>query len=460
MKNTILFLMLLWASLFVNAQIPAFPGAEGGGMYTTGGRGGAVYYVTTLQDTLVGDKKTREGSLRWCLRGNEPKVILFKVAGIIHLKSRLNILSNTTIAGQSAPGDGICIANYPVKITGENVIVRFIRFRMGDLSGVEDDALSGNKSRNIIIDHCSLSWSTDECGSFYDNENFTLQWSILSESLRASVHRKGRHGYGGIWGGKTASFHHNLFAHHDSRNPRMCGSRYTALPELELVDFRNNVIYNWGSNSGYAGEGGRYNFINNYYKPSKTSSNPNRIFSPNADDGTNKQEAGVWGQFYLSGNYVYNDEATTQNNLLGLQPNPATKNKEELISLIPFEVPLVETDDAETAFIKVLAKSGASFKRDKTDARIIVEVRDGLTPVRASRDSTTRPGMIDSQKDVGGWEVYSFDPQEVITDTNIDGIPDGWLEAKYPNKTANDTNEEGYTYLEVYLNSLVKDIMK
>ena len=240
----------------------------------------------------------------------------------------------------------------------------------------------------------------------------------------------------------------------------MCGSRYTALPELELVDFRNNVIYNWGSNSGYAGEGGRYNFINNYYKPSKTSSNPNRIFSPNADDGTNKQEAGVWGQFYLSGNYVYNDEATTQNNLLGLQPNPATKNKEELISLIPFEVPLVETDDAETAFIKVLAKSGASFKRDKTDARIIVEVRDGLTPVRASRDSTTRPGMIDSQKDVGGWELYSFDPQEVIVDTNIDGIPDGWLEAKYPNKTANDTNEEGYTYLEVYLNSLVKDIMK
>lgn len=460
MRKQLFFLVFLFICGFCHAQTLAFPGAEGGGMYTTGGRSGNVYYVNTLQDTLVGNKKTREGSLRWCLRGDEPKVILFKVAGIIHLQSRLNILSNTTIAGQSAPGDGICIANYPVKIKGENIIVRFMRFRMGDLSGVEDDALSGNNSKNVIIDHCSLSWSTDECGSFYDNENFTLQWSILSESLRASVHRKGRHGYGGIWGGKTASFHHNLLAHHDSRNPRMCGSRYSARPDLELVDFRNNVIYNWGSNSGYAGEGGRYNFVNNYYKPSQTSLNPNRIFSPNGDDGTNKQEKGVWGQFYLAGNYIYNNKATTDNNLLGLQPNPATKNKEELIALTSFDVPMVETDEAETAFVKVLEKGGASFRRDKTDTRIVTEVQEGLTPVRASRDSTTKPGMIDSQNDVGGWEEYTFNPHEVIIDSDIDGIPDGWLEANYPHKKATDINDEGYTYLEVYLNNLVKDIIK
>lgn len=460
MKKILLFLCWILLCCTIQAQTLAFPGAEGGGMYTTGGRGGNVYYVNTLQDTVVGNKNTREGSLRWCLKGEEPKVILFKVAGVIHLKSKLNILSNTTIAGQSAPGDGICIANYPVKITGDNVIIRFIRFRMGDLSGVEDDALSGNKNRNVIIDHCSLSWSTDECGSFYDNENFTLQWSILSESLRASVHRKGSHGYGGIWGGQKASFHHNLLAHHDSRNPRMCGSRYTATPELELVDFRNNVIYNWGSNSGYAGEGGKYNFVNNYYKASATSSHPNRIFSPNADEGANKQVQGIWGQFYLAGNYIYNDKATTENNILGLQPNPSTKNKEELISLVPFEVPSVETDDAEKAYTKVLTKSGASYKRDKTDARIITEVREGLTPVRASRDSKTRPGMIDSQNDVGGWEVYSFNPQDVVLDSNRDGVPDGWLEANYPNKKATEINSEGYTYLEVYLNSLVEDIMK
>lgn len=460
MKRILLFLFWLVTCYSIQAQTPAFPGAEGGGMYTTGGRGGEVYYVTTLQDTLIGNKKTREGSLRWCLKGEEAKIILFKVAGVIHLKSRLNVLSNTTIAGQSAPGDGICIANYPVKITGDNVIIRFVRFRMGDLSGVEDDALSGYRNKNVIIDHCSLSWSTDECGSFYDNENFTLQWSILSESLRSSVHRKGNHGYGGIWGGQKASFHHNLLAHHDSRNPRMCGSRYTALADLELVDFRNNVIYNWGSNSGYAGEGGRYNFVNNYYKPTKTSSNTNRIFSPNADEGANKQAEGVWGKFYLAGNYICNDQATTDNNLLGFQPNPASKNKEELISATPFDVAIIETDDAETAFIKVLASAGASFKRDKTDARIVTEVRDGLTPVRASRDSKTRPGMIDSQNDVGGWEVYSFTPQDVIVDSDMDGIPDGWLKANYPNKTAKETNDEGYTYLEVYLNSLVKDIIK
>ncbi len=461
MKKLILVLIGIIAFQFAKAQTPAFPGAEGGGMYTTGGRGGTVYYVNSLDDTKTGDKKTREGTLRWCLDRNDSlKIILFKVAGIIHLNSSLNIPSNTTIAGQSAPGDGICIAGYPVKIDGDNIIVRFMRFRMGDLNGVEDDSFKGIRHKDIIIDHCSMSWSTDECASFYDNENFTLQWSILSESLRASVHKKGSHGYAGIWGGKKASFHHNLLAHHDSRNPRMCGSRYSAQPELELVDFRNNVIFNWGSNSGYAGEGGRYNFINNYYKPSKTSQHPNRIFSPNADEGANKQVAGVWGEFYLEGNYFHNDRKTTKDNILGFQPNPKSKNKRELLLSTSFDVPFVTTDDAVTAYKRVLAQAGASYKRDKTDARIVNETEKGVTPVRASGNAGTKPGMIDSQNDVGGWEAYCYNPEEILPDINIDGIPDGWLEKNYLNKKANDTNEEGYTYLEVYLNGLVQDIIK
>ena len=331
---------------------------------------------------------------------------------------------------------------------------------MGDLTGLEDDALSGYRNKNVIIDHCSMSWSTDECASFYDNENFTLQWSILSESLRASVHRKGNHGYGGIWGGQGATFHHNLLAHHDSRNPRMCGSRYSNRPDLELVDFRNNVIYNWGSNSGYAGEGGRYNFINNYYKPTAGSVHKNRIFSPNADDGSNKQPQGVWGEFYLHGNVIAGDQAATKDNTLGFQPNPASKDKSELLSKKEFSVSPVKTDKAIDAYIKVLQKAGASYVRDNTDARIVNETRNGLTPVRASHDSNTRPGMIDSQSDVGGWDVYKYAKSEVVTDSDNDGIPDGWLEKKYPGKTANDLNPDGYTYLEVYLNSLVEHIIK
>ncbi|MFR9166190.1 MAG: polysaccharide lyase family 1 protein [Dysgonomonas sp.] len=458
MKKIYIFLSFILFFCTIYAQIPAFPGAEGGGRYVTGGRGGTVYYVNSLEDTLEGNETTREGTLRWCIERPGAKIILFKVAGIIWLNNKLEIRDNTTIAGQTAPGDGICIAKNTVRVVGDNVIIRFIRFRLGDLAKVEDDALYGMRQKNIIIDHCSMSWSTDECSSFYDNDNFTMQWCILSESLRGSVHWKGSHGYGGIWGGRKASFHHNLLAHHDNRNPRLCGARYSDRADEELVDLRNNVIYNWGQNSGYAGEGGRYNFINNYYKPSKTSSFPNRIFSPNADIGANRQRAGVWGKFYLSGNYVYGSEETTQDNVLGFQPEPATKDKKDLLSDMPFDVPLVETDPAEVAYERVLAHVGASYKRDRTDARVVDEVRNGLTPVRASGNVKTRPGMIDSQKDVGGWEEYTYNSVDVVKDSDIDGIPDGWLEQNYPGKKASDLNEEGYPYLEVYLNSLVNHV--
>jgi len=461
LKPIIFVCLLLLATIgYTQSVIPAFPGAEGGGANATGGRGGNVYFVTSLEDTNAGNTTTGEGTLRWCLAQAGPRTIVFRVSGIIQLKSVLTIKENTTIAGQTAPGDGICIAGHTTQLKGSNVIVRYIRFRMGDLNAAAEDAFWGRYYANIIIDHCSMSWSVDECASFYDNENFTLQWCILSESLRNSVHPKGAHGYGGIWGGKTASFHHNLLAHHDSRNPRMCGSRYSNRADLELVDFRNNVIYNWGSNSGYAGEGGRYNFVNNYYKPSLGSSNATRIFQPNADDGSNQQALGVWGAFYVNGNHMSGSEAVTKDNWVGIQPNPAIKPIAELKSDVEFTVPFVTTQSADSAYWLVLAGAGASFHRDSTDARIVKEVADSLAPKRASK-GTTRAGLIDSQKDVGGWEHYTFGAIEVPVDADRDGMADEWELTNGLDPTnstdRNVTDTIGYTMLEHYLNQILED---
>jgi hypothetical protein len=447
-----------------NGDLPAFPGAEGSGKYTTGGRGGRVIYVTNLEDN------NNIGSLRYAVNQSGSRIILFKVSGTIKLLSRLNISNpNITIAGQTAPGDGITLRDYPVVVNTNNVIIRFIRFRMGDEKAQQDDALSGRRVQNIIIDHCSMSWSTDECASFYDNQFFTLQWSILSESLRISVHEKGKHGYGGIWGGQGVSFHHNLLANHDSRNPRFCGSRYSNKPDLELVDFRNNVIYNWGGNSAYGAEGGRYNMVNNYYKagPVTSTSKQKRIIEVYPDDGSNSQPKGTYATFYVDGNYMTKSALVSADNWQGVDMNSnfssyapgITKNDIKSETIFPFAV--VTTHSAEKAYEKIIDFCGASLKRDSVDLRIIHDVSSGMATYKDGGNGSTN-GLIDTQSAVGGWPVLQT--LDAPADSDEDGMPDDWEKANNLNaESGGDAQLKSvdgvYPNVEVYLNSLVKNIV-
>ncbi len=448
---------------FAQEGLPAFPGAEGSGKYVTGGRGGRVIYVTTLEDN------SSAGSLRYAINQSGPRIIMFKVGGTIQLKSRLSISKgDVTIAGQTAPGDGITIRDYQVEVKANNVIIRFMRFRMGDETKQEADALGGRNYQDIIIDHCSMSWSTDECVSFYGNENFTMQWCLASESLRISVHGKGKHGYGGIWGGEKASFHHNLLAHHDSRNPRFCGSRYTNRPDDETVDFRNNVLYNWGGNTIYAAEGGTYNLINNYYKAGPASSNKSRIIQPYADDGSNQQPMGIYGKFYIDGNYMTASTTVTNNNWQGVNMHSSFSSRapgvtlNDLKSDTEFTHAPITTHSAEKAYEKVVNYCGASFKRDAVDIRIINDVTSG-TATYMDGGNGSKNGLIDSQSAVGGWPVLQT--ADAPVDTDNDGMPDEWETANNLNPSSDGdaqlTSVDGnYPNIEVYLNSLVSSIIE
>lgn len=420
------------------AQQLAFPTAEGFGQFASGGRGGITYVVTNLNDD-------GEGSLRKGILKSGPRTIVFAISGTIELQSKLDVnKGDLSIFGQTAPGEGITLKGYPVTIKDDNVIIRYLRFRMGDSNKIEGDALGCRDTNNVIIDHCSISWGTDENASFYNNKNFTLQWCIISEALNNSVHSKGAHGYGGIWGGVRASFHHNLIVSNNSRNPRFSGSSTTENSENEFVDFRNNVIYNWGDNSIYGGEKGTYNIINNYFKsgPATTSSKLDRIVSPSEP----------YGQFFVDGNYVFGYENITNNNWDGgVQcDNPETTKITEPIGISNN----TNTTDAEKAFKDVLKYAGSVKFRDSVDKRIVQNTKKGTTDYK--------DGIIDSQENVGGWPKLKA--KESKEDSDEDGIPNSWEKKHKLDPNSDDANlytlDKNYTNIEIYNNYLIRCIKK
>ena len=437
----------------------AFPGAEGFGKFTTGGRGGKVMIISNLNDT-------GPGSLRHAVTTKGRRIIVFAISGTIHLQTKLTIGSDVTIAGQSAPGDGICIADQPVVLGGDNIIIRYLRFRMGDRyqnkgpvdGGGSDDALSGMRRKNIIIDHCTLSWSTDEVLSIYAGDSTTLQWNIISEPLNYSYHFETgdkdfeQHGYGAIWGGSHLSAHHNLFAHCNSRTPRFDGIRNAA---TENVDYRNNVIYNWGHNNVYAGEGGNYNIINNYYKygPSTKDGVKYRIANP-----FNRLPDIGFGKYFIDGNFVDGSVQVTADNWSGVKMEKGTKADAVQSRLEKsFATVTIRTEDARTAYQKVLQDAGAVLpNRDTLDIRII-------------KDVINRTGKL---IDVQGGYPHGTPYDQTITawpglrsgaapdDRDRDGIPDNWEKSHKLNladasDAMNYTLSKTYTNIEMYLNELV-----
>ena len=461
----------------------AFPGAEGGGMYTTGGRGGKVYHVTNLNDSGA-------GSLRYGLDMNDARIIVFDVAGDIILKSDIGInKGNLTIAGQTAPGDGICVRGGTINIKCSNVIIRYMRFRLGDESKFlsdGSDAIWGRYNENIILDHCSMSWSVDEVASFYANRNFTMQWCMVAESMCNSVHGKGGHGYGGIWGGRNASFHHNMLAHNKSRNARIdhpeiygvhvAGDGSVTFDYIPShrgnVDMRNNVIYNWGDNNTYGGEGGRFNFVGNYYKPGPGSKDRKYFIDANGYYSSGNRPYD-YPRLYLEGNIhtKYPEFTTDQQAGVYLHDGDQTGNPKTMFLTAPLpilrddaDICYTTTHTAEEAFDRVLDCVGVSHRRDAVDAHIVYDARYGVATYPKGSNGSTG-GIIDSQKDVGGWPELTAGEEELsrVHDQDGDGIPDYYevllgLDMNDASDAAGHDFDTRYTNLEMYLHYLVQDI--
>jgi pectate lyase len=424
-------------------MIPAFPRAEGFGAYAMGGRGGKVMVVTNLRDYAATDEPI-PGSFRAAVTAEGPRIVVFAVSGLIELKEDVKVTTPyLTLAGQTAPGDGVCLKGGALCITNtHDVVVRQLRYRRGDENPRDGDSILVEWSQDVIFDHCSASWSIDETASFsgLGLKNVTVQWCMLTESLNNSHHKKGPNGFGSVLssdnGGVTV--HHTLYAHNNSHNPRFAGQGRG--PGL-LADFRNNVIYNWGTRVGDTGESLiRVNYVNNYLKPGpSTDANAHYAFLA----------FGPYNHFFLSGNIFAGWEAATKDNSLLVNFPPrvlawSEADKKAVLATEPFLVPEVKTDSADGLLKKVLAGAGATLpKRDAVDARIAEEVANGTGRI------------IDSQDQVGGWPQYAT--AEAPKDSDQDGMPDEWeikngLNPKDAADAAFDNDEDGYTSIEEYIN--------
>lgn len=437
MKKGIIIVLIFTATILnVWSQQLAFPTAEGYGKYAKGGRGGAVYEVTNLNSSGT-------GSFGEAIGASGPRTVVFRVSGTITGNYSIKN-DNITIAGQTAPGDGITIRGN-ISTSANDIIIRYIRVRYDPSMG-ENDGIGGRYHKNIIFDHVSASWSTDETMTLYHNENTTVQWCIIAEACPKGT--TDEHRFGGIWGNNYGTWHHNLIAHNASRNPRWAsGCGYN--------DYRNNVIYNWEYASCYGGEahqsGDRrtppiehstINMVANYYKPGPATESGvrSRIADPSSRDGD--ADAGKW---WVSENFVEGNPALTANNLLGV-----TKTSSAYILNEPWPAMEINQQTAEDAYRIVLEYAGCSLPaRDRVDADLIDDVLNGTGKFGNN-------GIIDSPGDVGGWPELKSIPAPY--DTDHDGMPDYWedennLEKNNP-ADRNSISEDGYTMLEGYLNSI------
>ena len=470
------------------AEQLAFPGAEGFGSYSKGGRGGQVVEVTNLLDDKDG---TIVGSLRWAFKqcSSEPTTIVFRVSGVINLVSELRgkFTKGVTIAGQTAPGDGICIRGNKVNLGGSsNLILRHLRFRIGlneDETFVKGGSIGIENANNVIIDHCTFGWSGEENMTMYDNDFTTVQWCIVHEGLYASGHAKGARSYGCQWGGQNATYHHNLLAHNYSRTPRFNGSKHHDINVL--YEYVNNVNYNWGKpNSAYGAyieiEDGTYkcNMINNYYKPGPA--RPGELSSFFVQTLHHSiQGTSIIAQWFMSGNVMEGsaNKALNEDNSLGLDAKYYEAKgvpKSALISKEPFSIPhTICIETAADAYKSVLVGAGA-FPRDTIDKRIIHEVRSGTAsgkgtnPKYPGKDGKAytenhfygvAKGIIDNPILTFGATAYpEYKTYNTITDNDHDGMDDAWEKKNGLNpNNADDRNkvgEDGYTMLEKYINSI------
>ena len=458
---------------FPTDKRPAFPGAEGGGMYATGGRGGDVYVVTNLNDD-------GEGSLRYGINSAPAagRTIVFDVGGTINLKSTLTFKQkqNITIAGQTAPGDGITIAGYDTNLSdSRNIIIRFVRFRVGSdnlfVKGADSmDALWGRDNDTFMIDHCTFSWNTDETLSTYRGRNGTVQWCIISESLTVSGHSKGRHGYGGIFGGDNTVFQYNLITNHTSRNPRIGGGSMTdpiadakdpsKTPSTATLQLSNNVLYNHGFYPCYGGGYAYTNYINNIVKPGKGTRESLR------NTLIHVGEKGKFGGFYVDGNILVGNDAVTANNAAGIRedaPNYISNTAYTTSDTTKFDFDAfasIHPVSAQACYDLVLNSAGATFPyRDAIDARVVEQVKNDTG------------FYINRPEEVGGYPARTVTAaDENRVDTDHDGIPDAWEIAHSLNPgdasdsvkpfTGDTTSPNyGYSALEVYCNDLVKDVV-